>query len=50
MKFGTKIGDYVKFDGKMWRVLYDDVYTAGAFGLQIICEDLREEILFIIYP
>ena len=46
MKFGTKIGDYVKFDGKMWRVLYDDVYTAGAFGLQIICEDLREEILF----
>ena len=46
MKCGEKLGDYVKFDNKMWRVLYDDVYTEGSYGLQIVCEDLIDETLF----
>jgi len=43
---GKKLGKYVKFNNKMWRVLYDDVYTEDSHGLQIICEDVCNETLF----
>ena len=32
-------GEYVQYDGKLWIILYDDVYTEGAFGLQMVAEE-----------